>query len=252
MMLDAENITVGYKNKVVLVSLSLSIFPGKLTVLAGPNGSGKSTLLRCLAGALPPQQGKVILEGKDLYRLPVRTTSRQIAYVSQETAMPFAFTVKELVDLADGVGGTPESIRRAIELLQLENIAPRALDALSGGEQQRAAIARGLAQQTPCLLLDEPTAHLDLRYQAALFQALGNRCREEGATVVVVLHDLSLAVRHADQIVLLNKGRIVGNGPVAEVMREDTLAQVYQIPVRIRRDGAEIVAVTPADDLTFS
>ncbi|MES2463781.1 MAG: ABC transporter ATP-binding protein [Armatimonadota bacterium] len=252
-MLRAENITVGYREKPVIPSLSMTAEPGQITVLVGPNGSGKSTLLRCLARSLRPSSGSVSLSGQDIYRLSAGQAARQIAYVSQDTTAPFAFTVKEMVLLAKGGGGSLSSAEEAMHVLDLDNLADSALTALSGGEQQRAAIARGLAQQTPCLLLDEPTAHLDLRYQSALFRALRRRARDFNGIVVVVVHDLVLAVRNADKIILLNNGVLEASGTVWEVITQDVLERIYKVPIRIVRKDSEIVSVLPdADDLTFS
>lgn len=251
-MLKAESITVGYKNKAVLSSLTMVAEPGSITVLVGPNGSGKSTLLRCLAGALRPSSGRITISGKDLYRMSANRAAHEIAYVSQETAMPFAFTVGELVSLANRAGGGQAASKEAVAMLDLEMLEASALNSLSGGEQQRAAIARGLAQQTPYLLLDEPTAHLDLRYQAALFRMLRKRSRDSGSAIVVVLHDLTLAARCADNIILLNNGIVEKQGAVADVITEELLERVYRVPVTIRRQGSEIVAVAPADNLTFT
>jgi iron complex transport system ATP-binding protein len=251
LMVQAKDITAGYRDRVVLSSLSMQAEPAQLTILVGPNGSGKSTLLRCLAGGLRPSSGKVTVGTEDLYRLSAKQASRKIAYVAQETAMPFAFTARELVLLAGG-GGKRDAADEAIALMDLESLADTALNSLSGGEQQRAAIARGLAQRTPCLLLDEPTAHLDLRYQAVLFQALRRRAHETGCAVIVVLHDLTLAIRNAHKIILLNQGLIEAYGSVGHVITEEVLERVYNVPVRIERRDSRIIAVTPAEDLTFS
>jgi iron complex transport system ATP-binding protein len=250
-MLIAEDVTVGYRDKVVLKSLGVSIDPGQITVLVGPNGSGKSTLLRCLAGALRPSKGRVTVAGKDLYHLTAREAASQIAYVPQETSMPFAFTVAELVSLAESTGGR-DAVREAIEVMDLTELAESPLNSLSGGEQQRAAVARGLAQQSPCLLLDEPTAHLDILYQSFLLQALRRRSRETGAVVVVVLHDLVLSVRYADRVILLNSGNIESSGAVHEVINEALLEKVYKVPVAIQRQDTRITSILPIDDLTLS
>ena len=251
-MLEAENITVGYGQRVVLSGLSLAIEPGRVTAFIGPNGSGKSTLLRCLAGALRPSKGSIMLGGSNLYHMAARQSARLITYVPQETPMPFAFTVAELVSLAMASGGdetvTENTASEVMSVLDLEPLAHSALNTLSGGEQQRATIARGLTQRTDCLLLDEPTAHLDLRYQAALFGLLRKRCRESGATIVVVLHDLALAARHADRVILLYQGRVAGAGPVAEVFTEVLLQSVYGVPLAIRWENERVTSVAPSGD----
>lgn len=166
--------------------------------------------------------------------------------------MPFAFTVAELVSLAMASWGdeavTENTASEVMSVLDLEPLAHSALNTLSGGEQQRATIARGLTQRTGCLLLDEPTAHLDLRYQAALFGLLRKRCRESGATIVVVLHDLALAARYADRVILLHQGRVAGAGPVAEVFTEALLQSVYGVPLAIRWENERVTSVAPSGD----
>lgn len=252
MLLTASGITVGFGARTVLSSVDVDIEPGSITVFVGPNGSGKTTLLRCLAGALRPWKGNVTIGEDDVYRLPSRKAASVIAYVAQETQMPFAFTVGELVGLSGGTGGNREDVEEAMVLMDLGDLRNSALNSLSGGEQQRAAIALGLARQTPCLLLDEPTAHLDLRHQSSLFQALRLRARASRTAVVIVLHDLVQAARYADKMVLLCHGQVAKQGAVQEVITTENIEKVYRTRVRVWRDISGIVAVTPADDLTFS
>ena len=148
-----------------------------------------------------------------------------------------------------GVGVDTKSLAaEAMSVLDLEPLAQSALNTLSSGEQQRATIARGLVQGSDCLLLDEPTAHLDLRYQAALFRLLRRRCSESGATIVVVLHDLALAARYADEVILLHKGRVAGVGSVSEVFTNELLQSVYDLPLSVNWDNGKVMSIVPFGD----
>ncbi|MBC8102522.1 MAG: ABC transporter ATP-binding protein [Cytophagales bacterium] len=236
----------------MLHSASLSVKSGAITALVGANGCGKSTLMRCMVGALRPWSGQVLLNETALHRHSARQIARQITYVPQETPMPFAFTVTEFLALAPGVSGEGEEAGRleaAMIAMNLGSVASRAVDTLSGGERQRIAISRALAQEAPLLLLDEPTAHLDLRYQIALFQALREKAETKKAAILVVLHDLVLAARWADQIALMDHGQVVAVGSPDTVLTEENLREVYQVPLGILKQGEKILAIYPRDDL---
>jgi len=245
MSLEAENIVVRFGRREAVRSAGCAIVPGAVTVLIGPNGSGKSTLLRCLAGALTPSSGIVRLDGEELLRLRPVVRASHIAFVPQNSPVGFDFTVGELVRLGadtpppphnNGVSGrrSPrERAAHALAVLDLTHLAARSLLALSGGEQQRAAIARAVAQDTPYLLLDEPTAHLDLRHQSAVLGLLRRRARDDRRGVLVVLHDLNLAAAFADTLVLLDQGRVVASGTPADVLLSSLLGPVYQTEVHV-------------------
>jgi ABC-type cobalamin/Fe3+-siderophores transport systems, ATPase components len=235
MPLTAESVTAGYGARRVLHGVSVSADAGAVTVILGPNGSGKSTLLRCLAGALPPASGAVRCDGADLYRLSAARVAQAIAVVPQETPMPFAFTARELIALGANAPGDPvgaeQRARRAATLMDLDPLLDRSVVTLSGGERQRAAVARALAQDTDYLLLDEPTAHLDLKHQGRLFDALRTRAHQEGKGVLVVLHDLAAAAAVADRAVLMRGGEIAAAGEVKNVLVPDTLKSVYEVDI---------------------
>lgn len=205
-----------------------------MTAIVGPNGAGKSTLLRCLSGFLRPTEGCVFLDGDRLHQLSARELSRRLAFCPQETPPPFAFTVAEFV----GLGLQPaqeERIPQYLNVLDLFPLANRTLPSLSGGQRQRALIARALAQNTSHLLLDEPTAHLDLRHQSALLHYLHRRSRSQGVSVVLVLHDINLAFAFADHLLLLSEGRIAGEGSPDEMLHRETLERAYQTSLQIYR-----------------
>lgn len=246
MSLEAENIVVRFGRREAVRNANCSVTPGTLTALIGPNGSGKSTLVRGLAGALAPQAGTVRLDGDDLLRLRPAVRAAHMAFVPQSSPVGFDFTVRELVQLganaaragrADATAALArerleDRVARALAALDLSHLAARSLLTLSGGEQQRAAIARAFAQDTPYLLLDEPTAHLDLRHQSAVLELLRRFAHDEGRGVLVVLHDLNLAAA-ADTLVLLDQGRVVARGTPSDVLTATRLGSVYQTNVHV-------------------
>jgi iron complex transport system ATP-binding protein len=173
------------------------------------------------------------LENRPLPAYSARQIAQQLAYVPQENPMPFAFTVQEIVDLGTK---TPASRTSAIEQMELEKFLHRSVVTLSGGERQRAAIARALAQETPLLLMDEPTTHLDIRHQLILLEVLKERVRCQGTTVLLVLHDLTFSAHHADYLFLLSEGELVAQGTPNDVLTIQTIAQVYRVETTIKID----------------
>lgn len=209
-----------------LQELTLTLSPGALTGLIGPNGAGKTTLLRCLAGDIPPDSGEVHLDNQPLQRWRASERAQKIAYLPQSTPTVFPFTVRELVGLREA---SPEACQAALETLDLAPLAERPLTTLSGGEQRRAALARVLAQQAPCLLLDEPLTYLDPKYQLRLLEYLQQHCRQ-GGSAMIVLHELRLARQWCSELVLLAQGTRVAQGTPEQVLTENTLHEVFHIP----------------------
>ena len=244
--LSTINLTAGYDNRrPILQGVSLTVRQGEVTALIGPNGSGKSTLLRVLGGALKPSAGAALVAGHDVYRTSARDLARQIAFVPQDNPAPFAFTVQELVELganaanAAEAGNANERVQAALDTFDLNDFAHRSLTNLSGGERQRAALARAWAQNTPFLLLDEPTAHLDLRHQSGLIHAVRRAARKQNRGVLLVLHDLNLAGACADTLYLLDAGRIAARGAARDVLTSAVLEPVYQTAIHVKQeDGA--------------
>ncbi|GAB3842763.1 ABC transporter ATP-binding protein [Nesterenkonia populi] len=241
-MLEAFELTHSYRDRPVLHGVSLRAGKGEVVGLTGPNGSGKTTLLRALYGALAPDAGRVELNGEDVRRIPPKRLAQRVAVVVQEPPSDLMLSVADIVLL----GRTPhlgmfsrqgpEDERLAADALErvgLLHLADREFSGLSGGEKQRVLIARALAQQAECLLLDEPTNHLDISYQHQVLHLV----RELGITAVVVLHDLNLAARYCDSIVLLSHGRLYAEGSPEEVLTKDTIEPVYH--VSIERVAAE-------------
>jgi iron complex transport system ATP-binding protein len=225
-----------YGARTVVEGVSLEARSGRTLGLLGPNGSGKTTLLRLLYGALQPDAGRVTLGGRPLERLPAREVARQVAVVVQETGVETMLTVHEMVML----GRLPrlgtfrragevdhEAVASALDRVGARHLAPRRYAELSGGERQRVLVARALAQDAGFLLLDEPTNHLDIRYQHEVLQLV----RDVATSAVVVLHDLNLAARYCDDLVLLDGGRVARSGTPEHVLDSEILESVYGIGV---------------------
>ena len=229
----------------VLSGLSLALARGRFVGLLGPNGSGKTTLLRILLGLLAPASGEVRIAGLRRADYPAGALARRVAYVPQGTSSVLAFTVLETVLMGrsphTGVlgfegAGDWHAAREALRLTDTERFAERNLEDLSGGERQRVVIARALAQEPDLILLDEPTAFLDIKHQQAIHRLLVRLRDEQGMTVLCVSHDLNLASAYADDVVLIAGGQVAAAGTPAEVLRTDVLETVYETRVRVEFD----------------
>ena len=253
--LDLADVSAGYARRPVLEGVSLTCAPGEVTVLLGRNGSGKSTLLKVASGALRPTAGNVRLDGVDLATLSPRATARRIAAVGQEESVEFPFSVREVASIGRfarlGAFGRLRAedvaaVDAALAALDLEALADRPLPSLSGGERRRAFLARALAQEPEVLLLDEPTAHLDLGHEATLLRIVRDEAVRRRTAVVLALHDLNLVGLVADRVVLLDGGRVRAAGPVADVFREDLLSDAYATALAIvPRPGGGAPLVVP-------
>jgi iron complex transport system ATP-binding protein len=237
MRLELQNAGIEIDRRWLVRGVSLSLRGGRLLALIGPNGSGKSTLLRLLGGLWRVSEGAALLGGQPLARLPRRVIARRIAYIPQDTHLDFAFTVREIVLTGRHphlgrfeVAGARDhaAVEEAMRRADVLHLAERLVTELSGGERQRVLIARGLATEADILLLDEPTANLDV---AHALDVLG-LCRElasEGKTIVAALHDLNLAARFADEIALLERGRVVAHGTADSVLQNELLNRVFGV-----------------------
>lgn len=243
-MLEARDITVNYGERMAVTDVSLRAVPGEVMAIIGPNGAGKSTLLRALNGALELSRGEILLDGKPLRSFARRAIGRRIAVVAQEAELRFPVTVMEFVlggrfawSSASAWGFETERdldvAREVLRETELEDFSARLMSELSGGERQRAVLARALATEASILLLDEPTANLDLAHQATLLQLVRARCDERRAAAVFVTHDINLAAEFADHILLLQKGRRLAAGTPQEVLTPELLRQIFEIQVLV-------------------
>lgn len=228
---------VGYDRRNVLEGVDLELNAGEILGIVGPNGAGKTTLLRAMAGALRPNLGAVYLDGKELGELKPREIARRIGMVAQVPSVSLDFRVRELVELGrlphlrppDRLGPADKNaVRKALRLTGLEELADRPISSLSGGERQRAFLAMALAQEPRILLLDEPTAHLDVRYRLE-FLILVRRLVQEGLAVAMALHDLNLAAQFSDRLLLLSQGRILAQGRPEEVLIPELLEKAFGV-----------------------
>ncbi len=237
--MEVEGVSFSYGARPALAEVSFSARAGELVALVGPNGAGKSSLLRLAAGLLAPGSGAVRVVGMDPHAAPRRAIARVCALVPQEPNAPWQFTVREAVMMGRAphqgllaVAGPFDhgAVDGALRACDLSAIADRRLDALSGGERRRVFFARALAQEPRVLLLDEPTAFLDLAHQVGAME-MARVAARAGLCVVAVLHDLNLAAAAADRLVVLSRGRVVADGPPGEVLTEERVGEVWGVQV---------------------
>ncbi|MBV8357598.1 MAG: ABC transporter ATP-binding protein [Deltaproteobacteria bacterium] len=243
--LTISGITAGYGSSAVLHDLSFELGAGEMLAIVGPNGAGKSTLLKVAGGSLRPWHGSVELLGLPLASYHRRELARIVATVAQENQVAFRFTVLEIVLM----GRAPHlgsfhlesnqdlaAAHAAMERFELLDLTHRPINELSGGERKRVFLARALAQEPRVILLDEPTAFLDLRHVAEILVQFRKLCTERGLAVAATMHDLNAAASHADRVMLLNNGAMVACGPPDEVLTAANLEQIYQVKVHIGRN----------------
>jgi len=243
--LEAHTITVGYTDREILHDLSYAFPAASFTALLGPNGSGKSTLLRALAGLLKPVRGHVTLDGARLDSFTSRRRAERISLLPQSPRQPESITVRELVEqgryphrrMFDRWSSADElACSEALRLTALSDLHDRDLSTLSGGQRQRAWIAMTLAQAADILLLDEPTTYLDIAHQLDVLDLMRDLVRHQRKTVVTVLHDINQAARFADRMLFMNDGTIVASGAPSEVMRTETIGDVFGVGAAIVSD----------------
>ena len=243
--LRVEGLRLSYDKRTVIDGVDLAIPAGEVTAIVGANASGKSTLLRGMSRLLTPRAGTVYLDGESIHRMPTRQLARKLGILPQGPVAPEGMTVLELV----GRGRSPhqtwwrqwsrddgDAVRLALAATSMLDLADRAVDELSGGQRQRAWIAMTLAQNTPVLLLDEPTTYLDLAHQIDVLDLVADLNQSAERTVVMVLHDLNHASRYADHVVAMRSGAIAAQGPPAEVITAETVREVFGLRCEVITD----------------
>lgn len=235
-MLEVKDLCAGYPGRKVLKDVALTVPAGKVTVLLGPNGCGKTTLLKVLCGILPADSGTVLLDGAPLLRLPGRQLARKVAYLAQGHQVPDITVQRLVLHGRFPYLGYPRRYRKqdyaiaqaAMEQMGVRELADTLLENLSGGQQQKAYIAMNLAQDTPVVLLDEPTTYLDIAHQLQLLQ-LAQQLARQGKGVLMILHDLPHAFRTADRLVLMRAGTVVAEGTPEELFTGGTVNGVFGV-----------------------
>jgi iron complex transport system ATP-binding protein len=241
-MLKIQSLSVSYGTRRILHDVSLDVQSGEVIAMIGPNGAGKSTLIRAVSGVIPIESGTVHTNGNDFVSLSTLQRARYVATVPQAVSLPPAFTVWETVlfgrtpylNFLGQLSKKDEDItRHSLERVSALPFVDRRVGELSGGEQQRVLLARALCQSTPILLLDEPTAHLDLQYQVSLLELVRELAQKDNLAVLIALHDLNLAAHYADRIALMVAGSIKAMGKPKEVLQPELIAEAYCLPVKV-------------------
>jgi iron complex transport system ATP-binding protein len=243
-MISIKQVSFSYGENPVLHDINLSVREGEVVSLLGPNGSGKTTLIKLISGVLRPATGDIHLNGSIVGGMKRRHVAQRVAVVPQQFSMPFAFTLREVVLL----GRTPfhsifsdESerdhtvVQQAMEHVGITLLKERFFNELSGGERQKAILAMALAQEPRILLLDEPTAHLDISHQVEILDLVRRLNREQGVTVIGVMHDLNMAALYFERLILLKEGSIFADGTPEEVLTVETIEDVFSASVQVTR-----------------
>jgi len=243
--INIESLSVGYDDKLIIKNMDLGIKKGVITTIAGPNGCGKSTLLKSIGRILKPNSGKISIEGRDIHKTNTKELAKKLSFLPQVSSEPDELTVFELVSY----GRTPhlkgfgrltdedyEKINFAMKITEIDEFADRPIGTLSGGQKQRVRIATVLAQDTDIIFLDEPTTYLDLSHQLEILLILKKLNREYGKTIVVVLHDINLASRFSDELIMLRHGELIAQGSPIKIMNSENLKKVFDISAKIQID----------------
>ena len=246
-MLEIRDISVSYGDRDVLLGVTLELRKGEITALLGANGAGKTTLIRALNGTLSIFSGGIDLDGRPLKKMSRREIARNIAVVAQENETRFPVTVLEFVLSGRFIHGnafgweTPDDIdfaKQALADCDLADFESRLMNNLSGGERQRVVLARAIATNARILLLDEPTANLDLAHQAMMFRLVRQRCLQSNYSAIVITHDLNLASEFADEIIMLKNGRIIAKGTPGEVLTAENIKNIFDVEVLLDKNPA--------------
>lgn len=257
MRLVIRDVSFSYGSFPVLKGVALDLEGGETASIIGPNGSGKSTLLRCMARTLKPRKGLIYIDGREIAEMSPAELSVRLGYLPQNTVESFPLTVLEVVlmgrkpHLKWGVTRRDlEVVSRVLQYMKIEEMASRRVDELSGGERQKVFIARAMAQEPEILLLDEPTSSLDIRHQLEVLELVTNLAREYGQTVIMVMHDLNLAARFSDKLILLKDGQIFSAGKPRKVITADNIEKVYGVEALVTSEmsGPYVFPVRPVGE----
>lgn len=240
-----EKLTAGYDRKTILHDIDLKLLDGEISVIIGANGCGKSTLLKTMAKLIKPMSGEVILDGKAISKIPAKDFARTLGVLPQERVLPEGITVVDLISrgryphhslLSSMSKADYEAVAEAMEMMDITAFANRDIEALSGGQKQRVWIAMALAQQTDILFLDEPTTFLDITYQVEILDLLTDLNRKYGTTIVMVLHDINLAVRYAEHVFALKEGVLIAEGKASSVITSELIKEVFALDCTVITD----------------
>ena len=254
-MIRVKDLSFSYGKKAhILKAVSFSVSGGKILGIIGPNGAGKSTLIRCMNRIHTPRKGRILLKGRAIESYSRKEIAKLIGYVPQKLNAAFPCKVLEVV--MTGLGKTwgrsaamrqAERALQALGRLHMEEMAMRDFEALSGGEQQKVVIARVIASQAEIMLFDEPTSNLDMRYQFETLRLIEDIVKNRGRSAVIAIHDLNMALRYCDRILLLDRGRVKAFGRPEEVMKKETIREVYGIDIGfVRKDNRNIMILEDA------
>ena len=245
-ILQTKNLTVGYRDHKVIENIDLSIEQGKVYSIIGPNGCGKTTLIRTISRSIKPSDGTVLLDGQNIFKMSTRLVAQKVGILSQNNSTMSDITVRTLVQYGRFAhkkwwrGGSDEDtaiVDWALEKTGMTNYSNRRINSLSGGERQRAWIAMSVAQKPEILLLDEPTTYLDISHQLEIMDLVAKLNREEGITIVMVLHDINHAARYSDELIVLNDHHICRQGDPWSILKSDVLQSVFRVEAEITKDS---------------
>ncbi|WP_236239298.1 ABC transporter ATP-binding protein [Streptomyces sp. CC228A] len=243
--LSAQSVTLAYEQRTIAADLSVEIPDHSFTVIVGPNGCGKSTLLRALARMLKPAKGRILLDGQSIHSLPARKVARTLGLLPQSSIAPDGITVADLVArgryphqglLRQWSPDDERIVQESMDATGIGDLGDRYVDELSGGQRQRVWIAMALAQQTPLLLLDEPTTYLDIQHQIDVLDLCADLNEQQGRTLVAVLHDLNHAARYATHLIAVRGGEVVAQGPPAEIVTAELVQRVFGLRCQVIDD----------------
>lgn len=253
--IEVKDLNFGYKKELVLKDISFKVEEGSFVSIVGPNGSGKSTILKLLNNIYISEASDILIDGQDIKKFKKKKLARKMALVPQNTIIDYEFTVEEVVLMGrhpykgrfeNENNQDSQIVKDALEMTNTLHLKDRIITELSGGERQRVFIARALAQNPSIILLDEPTAHLDINHQIEILNLLKRLNKEKGTTIILVIHDINLGVRFSDEVIMLDRGKILGKGKPEEVITKDNIQLAYNLKVEIDKNKyTDTVYLTP-------